>query len=79
MTSWKTQGLWEGADKAWTNNALQLQHGWMDIHDNCDDLHIGRIGDPGVIIGSMLVQDSKILPGTFQAVPLPVLQTGLFS
>ncbi|KAI6130866.1 hypothetical protein EDD17DRAFT_1416403, partial [Pisolithus thermaeus] len=63
------QGLWEGVDKAWTNNALQLQHGWIYMvhfspsvhaHPNCNDLHIGRIGDPGVIIGSMLVKDSKV-------------------
>lgn len=26
------QGLREGVDKMWTNNALQLQHGWMHIY-----------------------------------------------
>ncbi|KAI6107815.1 hypothetical protein EDD16DRAFT_1488484, partial [Pisolithus croceorrhizus] len=53
------QGLWEGVGKTWMNNPLRLQYGWMDTHDNCNILHIGRIGDPDVI-GLMLVKDSEV-------------------
>lgn len=63
------QGLREGVDEIWTNGALQLQHGWMHIHDSRSIPPLGRIGDPDDIIGSVLVEDSKILPDTYQAMP----------
>lgn len=63
------QGLREGVDEVWTNGALQLQHGWMHIHDSRNVPPLGRIGDPDDIIGSVLVEDSKILPDTYQAMP----------
>ncbi|KAI6038623.1 hypothetical protein EDC04DRAFT_1927254 [Pisolithus marmoratus] len=63
------QGLREGVDEVWTNGALQLQHGWMHIHDSRNTPPLGRIGDPDDIIGSVLVEDSKILPDTYQAMP----------
>ncbi|KAI9460679.1 hypothetical protein HD554DRAFT_2206852 [Boletus coccyginus] len=42
-------------------------------HDTCVDYRnvpaLGRIGDPDDILASVLVQDSKILPDTYQAMP----------
>ncbi|KAF9233905.1 hypothetical protein BU15DRAFT_90179 [Melanogaster broomeanus] len=63
------QALREGADEVWINGALQLQQGWMHIHDNRNIPALGRIGDPDDIVASVLVQDSKILPDTYQAMP----------
>ncbi|KAI6124095.1 hypothetical protein EV401DRAFT_1943812 [Pisolithus croceorrhizus] len=63
------EGLREGVDEVWMNGALQLQHGWMHIHDSRNIPPLGRIGDPDDIIGSVLVEDSKILPDTYQAMP----------
>ncbi|KAN0094710.1 hypothetical protein V8E55_002997 [Tylopilus felleus] len=63
------QALSEGADDVWTNSAIQLQQGWMHIHDHRNVPALGRIGDPDDIIASVLVQDSKILPDTYQAMP----------
>ncbi|KAF8556597.1 hypothetical protein OG21DRAFT_1506348 [Imleria badia] len=63
------QALREGADDVWTNSAIQIQQGWMHIHDYRNVPALGRIGDPDDIIASVLVQDSKILPDTYQAMP----------
>ncbi|KAH0831166.1 hypothetical protein J3R83DRAFT_13742 [Lanmaoa asiatica] len=63
------QALREGADDLWTNSAVQIQQGWMHIHDYRNVPALGRIGDPDDIIASVLVQDSKILPDTYQAMP----------
>ncbi|KIJ63645.1 hypothetical protein HYDPIDRAFT_91999 [Hydnomerulius pinastri MD-312] len=74
------QALREGSDEVWTNGALQLQQGWMHIHglrnlfltlhvDNRNIPALGRIGDPDDIIASVLVEDSRILPDTYQAMP----------
>ncbi|KAG8216038.1 hypothetical protein J3R82DRAFT_8035 [Butyriboletus roseoflavus] len=63
------QALGEGADDIWTNSAIQIQQGWMHIHDHRNVPALGRIGDPDDIIASVLVQDSKILPDTYQAMP----------
>ncbi|KAI6160696.1 hypothetical protein EDD17DRAFT_1760166 [Pisolithus thermaeus] len=54
------EGLREGVDEVWMNGALQLQHGWMHIHDSRNIPPLGRIGDPDDIIGSVLVEDSKV-------------------
>ncbi|KAG2108448.1 uncharacterized protein F5147DRAFT_576694 [Suillus discolor] len=70
-------GLQEKVDDIWINAALQLQQGWMHIHgitknnvvDNRNLPALGRIGDPDDIIASVLVQDSKILPDTYQSMP----------
>lgn len=63
------QTLREGADDVWTNSAIQLQQGWMHIHDNRNIPALGRIGDPDDIIATVLVEDSKIQPDTYQAMP----------
>ncbi|KAG1903628.1 uncharacterized protein F5891DRAFT_1017497 [Suillus fuscotomentosus] len=62
-------GLQEKVDDIWINAALQLQQGWMHIHDSRNLPALGRIGDPDDIIASVLVQDSKILPDTYQSMP----------
>ncbi|KAG9313809.1 hypothetical protein JVU11DRAFT_6170 [Chiua virens] len=53
----------------WTNSAIQIQQGWMHIHDYRNVPALGRIGDPDDIIASVLVEDSKILSDTYQAMP----------
>ncbi|KIK34894.1 hypothetical protein CY34DRAFT_812582 [Suillus luteus UH-Slu-Lm8-n1] len=62
-------GLREEVDDIWINGALQLQQGWMHIHDSRNLPALGRIGDPDDIIASVLVRDSKILPDTYQPMP----------
>ncbi|KAG2035570.1 hypothetical protein BDR03DRAFT_962128, partial [Suillus americanus] len=62
-------GLREKVDDIWINGALQLQQGWMHIHDSRNLPALGRIGDPDDIIASVLVRDSKILPDTYQPMP----------
>jgi len=61
--------LREGLDDIWINGATQLQNGWMHIHDNRNVPALGRIGDPDDILASVLVEDGKILPDTYQAMP----------
>ncbi|KIK92904.1 hypothetical protein PAXRUDRAFT_829548 [Paxillus rubicundulus Ve08.2h10] len=63
------QALREGADQVCINGAVQLQQGWMHIHDSRNIPALGRVGDPDDIIASVLVEDSKILPDTYQAMP----------
>ncbi|KAG1894540.1 uncharacterized protein F5891DRAFT_919664, partial [Suillus fuscotomentosus] len=75
-------GSQENVNDIWINAALQLQQGWMHIHGmRCSNSAyvrleprtfrnlpaLGRIGDPDDIIASVLVQDSKILPDTYQS------------
>ncbi|KAG1873068.1 hypothetical protein DFJ58DRAFT_885100 [Suillus subalutaceus] len=62
-------GLREKVDDIWINGALQLQQGWMHIHDSRNLPALGRIGNPDDIIASVLVRDSKILPDTYQPMP----------
>ncbi|KAG1873372.1 hypothetical protein C8R48DRAFT_594192, partial [Suillus tomentosus] len=70
-------GLQENVDDIWINAALQLQQGWTHIHgitkNNVADSRnlpaLGRIGDPDDIIASVLVQDSEVLPDTYQSMP----------
>ncbi|KAL1745946.1 hypothetical protein HDZ31DRAFT_35159 [Schizophyllum fasciatum] len=71
------EGLEQDVDEVQRNGALQLQAGWMHIHGTCDlwNPHernipaLGRIGDPDDIIASVLVEDGKILPDTYQPMP----------
>jgi len=63
------EAIREEADDILKNGALQLQYGWMHIHDNRNIPALGRVGDPDDIIASVLVEDSKILPDTYQAMP----------
>ncbi|KAF8635670.1 hypothetical protein AX15_000296 [Amanita polypyramis BW_CC] len=62
-------GLSEGVDEIQTSSATQLQHGWMHIHDERNVPALGRIGDPDDIIASVLVENGKILPETYQPMP----------
>ncbi|EGO01073.1 hypothetical protein SERLA73DRAFT_27242, partial [Serpula lacrymans var. lacrymans S7.3] len=73
-------GLREGADDIQINGALQLQNGWMHIHDERNVPALGRVGDPDDILASVLVEDSKasfleaahsplIQPETYQSMP----------
>ncbi|KAF8639143.1 hypothetical protein AX17_001633 [Amanita inopinata Kibby_2008] len=62
-------GLREGIDEIQVNNAIQMQQGWMHIHDERNVPPLGRIGDPDDIIASVLVENGKILPETYQAMP----------
>ncbi|EGO01065.1 hypothetical protein SERLA73DRAFT_50596, partial [Serpula lacrymans var. lacrymans S7.3] len=62
-------GLREGADDIQINGALQLQIGWMHIHDERNVPALGRVGDPDDILASLLVEDSKIQPEMYQAMP----------
>ncbi|PPR06389.1 hypothetical protein CVT26_004650 [Gymnopilus dilepis] len=61
--------LKEGLDEIWENGAKQLQEGWMHINDQRNIPALGRIGDPDDIIGSVLVEESKINAETYQPMP----------
>ncbi|KAL1670290.1 hypothetical protein GGF50DRAFT_42901 [Schizophyllum commune] len=77
------EGLEQDVDEVQRNGALQLQAGWMHIHGTSIPLHadqqfsldernipaLGRIGDPDDIIASVLVEDGRILPETYQPMP----------
>lgn len=63
------EGLTEEVDDIQINGALQLREGWMHIHDARNIPALGRIGDPDDILASVLVQDSKIIPETYQPMP----------
>ncbi|KAG6867987.1 hypothetical protein C0993_008671 [Termitomyces sp. T159_Od127] len=62
-------GLENEVDEIQRNGALQLQEGWMHIHDDRNIPPLGRIGDPDDIIATVLVRDSKIIPETYQPMP----------
>ncbi|KAF8352066.1 hypothetical protein F5887DRAFT_933792 [Amanita rubescens] len=62
-------GLREGVDEIQTNGAIQLQNGWMHIHDERNVPALGRIGDPDDILASVLVEGGEILPETYQPMP----------
>jgi len=61
--------LSENLDEIWENGAKQLQEGWMHIHDQRNVPALGRIGDPNDIVGSVLVEKSKINVETYQPMP----------
>ncbi|KAJ4496034.1 hypothetical protein C8J55DRAFT_553776 [Lentinula edodes] len=62
-------GLQANVDEIQRNGALQIQQGWMHIHDDRNIPALGRIGDPDDIIASVLVEDGKIQADTYQAMP----------
>ncbi|KAJ3880729.1 hypothetical protein F5051DRAFT_450491 [Lentinula edodes] len=62
-------GLQANVDEIQRNGALQIQQGWMHIHDDRNIPALGRIGDPDDIIASVLVEDGKIKADTYQAMP----------
>ncbi|GAV99529.1 hypothetical protein LENED_000990 [Lentinula edodes] len=53
-------GLQANVDEIQRNGALQIQQGWMHIHDDRNIPALGRIGDPDDIIASVLVEDGKV-------------------
>ncbi|KZT28190.1 hypothetical protein NEOLEDRAFT_1087166 [Neolentinus lepideus HHB14362 ss-1] len=63
------QGLEEDVDDIQRNGAMQLQEGWMHIHDARNVPALGRIGDPDDILATVRVEDGKILPGTYSPMP----------
>ncbi|KAJ7628456.1 hypothetical protein FB45DRAFT_918333 [Roridomyces roridus] len=63
------QALLEGVDDIQINAATQLGNGWMHIHDDRNVPALGRIGDPDDIIATVLVQEGKIMPETYQEMP----------
>jgi len=63
------RGLDADVDDIQRNGALQLQQGWMHIHDDRNIPALGRIGDVDDIIASVLVEDGKIKPETYQPMP----------
>ncbi|KAF5392742.1 hypothetical protein D9757_000811 [Collybiopsis confluens] len=62
-------GLKADVDEVPRNGATQLQEGWMHIHDERNVPALGRIGDPDDILASVLVQDGKIVPDSYQPMP----------
>ncbi|KAI0037085.1 hypothetical protein K488DRAFT_35732, partial [Vararia minispora EC-137] len=63
------EGLAEDVDDIQRNGAIQLGEGWMHINDARNAPPLGRIGDPDDIIGSVRVEEGKILPETYQPMP----------
>lgn len=61
--------LRDDVDEIWINGAKQIQQGWMHIHDQRNIPALGRIGDPDDIIATVLVENSTILPETYQPMP----------
>ncbi|KAG7095890.1 hypothetical protein E1B28_006578 [Marasmius oreades] len=62
-------GLREDVDEVQRNGAIQYHSGWMHIHDNRNVPALGRIGDVDDIIATVLVEEGKILPETYQIMP----------
>ncbi|KAF9255249.1 hypothetical protein L218DRAFT_967481, partial [Marasmius fiardii PR-910] len=62
-------GLREDVDEVQRNGAIQQQSGWMHIHDNRNVPALGRIGDVDDIIATVLVEEGKMLPETYQIMP----------
>ncbi|KXN85892.1 hypothetical protein AN958_10734 [Leucoagaricus sp. SymC.cos] len=62
-------GLREGVDEIQKATAMQTMEGWMHIHDQRNIPALNRIGNPDDIIGTVLVDNSEILPQTYQPMP----------
>jgi hypothetical protein len=58
-----------GSDPVWSNAALVAGTGWMHVHDERNPPMPGRIGEPEDILGSVRVEEGKIVPGTYQPMP----------
>ncbi|KAH7339077.1 hypothetical protein B0J17DRAFT_659770 [Rhizoctonia solani] len=61
--------LIEGVDQELGNDAVQRKEGWLHVHDYRNFPEMGRVGDPGDILGSVLVQDGKIKGDTYERMP----------
>ncbi|KAI0317985.1 hypothetical protein OF83DRAFT_1118563 [Amylostereum chailletii] len=64
-----SSGLSEGVDDIQIASAMQTGQGWMHINDARNVPALGRIGDPDDIIGSVRVEDGKIMAETYQPMP----------
>ncbi|KAJ1647854.1 hypothetical protein J3B02_001963 [Coemansia erecta] len=62
------------------SQAAFFKNGWMNVVDNRNPPPPGRTGDAQDILGSVLVENKKIAPGSFQAnlAHRPVTRHGLF-
>ncbi|KAJ8521505.1 hypothetical protein ONZ45_g1822 [Pleurotus djamor] len=58
------EGLKEDVDDIQRNGALQMQSGWMHIHDDRNIPPLGRIGDPDDILASVLIENGKVRAST---------------
>ncbi|TCD63597.1 hypothetical protein EIP91_005205 [Steccherinum ochraceum] len=62
-------GLNDDVDEVQRNGATQTGQGWMHIHDDRNIPALGRIGDPDDILGSVRVEEGKMLADTYQPMP----------
>jgi hypothetical protein len=60
--------------------AAHLKNGYLNIQDLRAPEHWGRVADPEDILGSVLVQNQKMVPNTFEPMPTHRLFTrqGIF-
>ncbi|KIO30138.1 hypothetical protein M407DRAFT_242329 [Tulasnella calospora MUT 4182] len=58
-----------GFDEAIEADALQRGEGWLHITDNRNVPALNRIGDPDDIVGTVMVQDGKVIASTYQPMP----------
>ncbi|KAG9040842.1 hypothetical protein FS837_013034, partial [Tulasnella sp. UAMH 9824] len=58
-----------GFDQAIEADALQRGEGWLHITDARNVPALNRIGDPDDIIGTVMVQDGRVIASTYQPMP----------
>ncbi|KAF8323724.1 hypothetical protein DL93DRAFT_2027985, partial [Clavulina sp. PMI_390] len=63
------KALEKGRDAVIVAEALNRESGWLHINDSRNVPALGRIGDPDDIIGTVLVEDGKVVPSTYQRMP----------
>ncbi|PVF96935.1 hypothetical protein CPB86DRAFT_735811 [Serendipita vermifera] len=63
------KALQEEGDEVITAEAVKRGSGWLHIQDERNVPPLGRIGDPDDIIASVMVENGKILPETYQRMP----------
>jgi len=56
-------------DEIWVNGAIQTHSGWMHIYDQRNPPPLGRIPDTADIIGTVLVNEGKLVPDTYAPMP----------
>ncbi|KAI0725978.1 hypothetical protein C8Q72DRAFT_888126 [Fomitopsis betulina] len=61
--------LRDGADEIQKNGAIQIQAGWMHIHDQRNVPALGRIGDVDDILASVRIEGGEILASTYEPMP----------
>ncbi|CAO3643514.1 unnamed protein product [Cunninghamella echinulata] len=69
MTKVFSQHIHEVNDTTLKGMAQWQKEGWLHVGDERNPAPWGRIPKPEDIIGSVLLQDGKIQPGTYQAMP----------